>query len=645
MNGTLTYNKDGVVEQPLASYQPSKEEQDIFAIVKDAYETGDEIINRPFLEFNQKSLIQRMNEDQRAWLSWTPPPFTDPDSDWRWTGVRPITRNKIISTAAHLTARITRPTIYAQNDNDEEDKLAAEVMSDLLEYNIQRSDYELAFLYGVLAALVNPVAYFKVEYAEAHQEILTGNQKKFKKKEVLDDELSGFQFSLLPADEILITNPYQFSLQRQHEVIHRRRISYEEAEAFHGEHENWQYVEKGIKYILAEDSLFYRLQDNVDEELVEEVRYYCRKEDREVVFINGVFVSNPNTDYNPFRHRTNKNKPKIPVAKFGAEPIDSMRFYYYRSLVAKMSNDQELADRMWQMSMDATAIKTYAPIVTIGAGKIDKSVIAPATVTDLRKDSKIEPLQNLVDPNAAFLAAREVERSLSDSSQDPQTQGKEGNLPQTARQSLLIQQNAEQNLTLLTKMIGVGIKEIGSLMIDDIIRFQTTGEVNEIIAGLPKMKFQTFIVQGKVREGRNVSSHIRFTDRYAGEKLTKQQIQDHEMRLFNEAGDDKVIYEVNPSLFAKIDFLQSIDYEEMTKKNTAFEKAIKLEIYDRAIQNPFLDQQLVTRDFLLEPYVRGEASKYIKQVQQQGLIPNNTEAPQPKGRLPQQMMASVGQSL
>lgn len=641
MQNQLTYNKDGKPEGTLAPYQPSKEEQEMFLIVKDAYETGDEILNHPFEELDGVSVIERMNQDQRTWLSWSPSASGDSDNDWRWTKVRPITRNKIISTAAHLTSNIIKPKIYAQNNDDEEDKFAGYVMDDLLEYNIQRSDYEIAFLYGVLAALVNPVAYFKVEYAEAHQEILTGNQKKFKKKTVIDDELSGFQFSLLPADEILITNAYEHSLQKQHEVIHRRRISYEEAEAYHGEHENWQYVQRGVQHMLAEDALFYQVSDTIDEDLVEEIRYYCRKEDREIVHVNGIYLSNPNTKYNPFRHRTNKNKPKIPMAKFGAEPIDSMRFYFYRSLVAKMSNDQELYDRMWQMAMDATAIQTYLPIVTIGAGKIDKSVVAPATITDFRKDTKVQPLQNIVNPEASFVAAREAERSLAESSQDPQVEGKVGPVAQTARQSLLIQQNAETNLTLITKMIGNGVKEIGKLMIDDIIRFQTTGEVNEILAGTTRMKYQTFIVQGKVREGKNVSSYIRFTDRYAGEKLSKQQIEDHEMRLFEEAGDDKVIYEVNPSLFAKLDFLVNMDYEQMTKKNTAFEKAIKLEIYDRAIMNPYVDQELVTRDFLLEPYVRGEASKYIKQIQ--GLIPQEGE--QPKGRLPQQMMASVGQSL
>ena len=48
-----------------------------------------------------------------------------------------------------------------------------------------------------------------------------------------------------------------------------------------------------------------------------------------------------------------------------------------------MSNDQELYDRMWQLAMDATFIATLPPIMTIGAGRIDTTVVVPASVTDI----------------------------------------------------------------------------------------------------------------------------------------------------------------------------------------------------------------------------------------------------------------------
>ena len=640
MKGKITYSpKEHKPEQPLSAYQPPQEVSELFDTVRHAYEVGNEVLNRPFEELNGLSVIGRMNEDQKAWLSWNPPAFEDSESDWRWTGVRPITRNKIISTAAHLTAQLIKPSIFAQNDQDEEDRDAGYVMGSLLDYNIQHTPYELTFLYGVISALVNPVAYFEVDYVGAEQEIAVKGKQS---KKVIDDEMSGFRFNLLPADEILIPNPYQFFLQRQDFVIKKRRISREDAEALYGDHDNWEYVKEGVQYIMGEDAMFYDVEDIEGDTLVEEVRYMHRRTDTEVIFVNGVYISNPDTKYNPFRHRTNKGKPKYPISKFGAEPIDAMRFFFYKSLVAKMSNDQELYDRMWQMAMDASSIRTYLPIITIGAGKIDKTVVVPATVTDLQPGADIKPLNGIVDPRAAFEAAREAERSLSESSQDPQTQGQQGALPQTARQSILIQQNAETNLSLITRMIGVAVKDVGELMIDDIIRYQTTGEADEILAGATQMKFKTFIVNGKVREGKNVTEYVRFTDRFAGEKMTLKQKELEEDGLFDEAGEDSVIYEVNPSLFSKLDFMVSVDYEQIAKRNTAFERAFKLEIYDRAIQNPFVDQTQITRDFLLEPLVKGEASKYMKPQEgaMAGIMPEETKGRQ--GRLPSRMMQSAG---
>jgi hypothetical protein len=61
-----------------------------------------------------------------------------------------------------------------------------------------------------------------------------------------------------------------------------------------------------------------------------------------------------------------------------------------------------------------------------------------------------------------------------------------------------------------------------------------------------------------------------------------------------------------------------------TPRTEALETRFKLGVYDRAIANPYLDQIAITRDFLLEPLVKGEATKYIRQDAEKslaGLIP------------------------
>ena len=111
MVGELTYGSDKKLSSPLSAYQPSNEVKILTQTVKRAYQDGEIILNTPYREFNNKTLLERMSEDQRAWLSWTPEPLTGED-DWRWNGVRPITRNRVISTAAHLTAQLIIPQVF-----------------------------------------------------------------------------------------------------------------------------------------------------------------------------------------------------------------------------------------------------------------------------------------------------------------------------------------------------------------------------------------------------------------------------------------------------------------------------------------------------------------------------------------------------
>lgn len=612
MYGTLAYDEKGNVKNSVSAYQPSKEERDLYALCRKDYDNGNEILNRPFREFNNKSVIERMNEDQRAWLAWTPEASSDPEDSWRWNGVRPVTRLRIMSTAAHATKTTLVPQVFAQNDNDEEDRDMGYVARTLLEYNINLRDYPVTFFYGVISALVNPVTFWEVEYTEAYQDILEGTNSEYTKKKVVDDILSGFQNHLHAPDDILISNPYQFDIQKQKCLIKRRRISYDEAEGLHGEHENWKHVKPGLQAVMAEDGVYYDVED-INGDMVEECTFYYRRLDRQVTYVNGIYLGNPNTEFNPMTHRTTKNKPKYQFVKFGAEPIDEKKFFYYKSLAAVMSNDQEAVDREWQMFFDASMLATYPPTIGSGGGKIDKSVVVPAMHTELGADAKITPL-NIANPVAALNALREGERSLNESSQDPQLSGVQSGTQKTRGEAVLLQENAETNLGPITRIAGQMVKDVGALMLDDIFRYQTIGEMQEILGGIPKMKYKTFVLPNRTKGGKNVSEYIKFTDRFSNTKMTKKEKEEAELKMYEENGDEKFVWEVNPQLASRMEYLVSVDSDQLMKKNTAFERAFKLEVFDRAISNfqiLGLDPKKIGMDFLMEPLVKGEASKYF----------------------------------
>ncbi len=576
---------------------------------------GDMLLSRPFREFNDKSLIQRASLDQQDWLAWSPEQSENPDESWMFTGTSNVTRNNIISMAAHVAQSVIFPGVVAQNPQQQEDVDASYVARGLLEYNFRTHDYSQTFVYAVISGMVNPVTYYKADYVQAHMNILEGTNSNYTKKRVIDDALSGFQHHLLPPDEVLIGNPYCFELEQQKVLIHRRRMSYSEAQSYFGTHPNFTHVLPGtLPQYNASDALFYNMRDPIFDGMVEVTTYYYRTIDVEFNEVNRIYMGCQNPDYNPFRHRTNKNKPEYSIAKFGAEPIDAKRFWAYKSIAAKLSNDKELVDRMRQNAVDASTLATFPPIVTMGAGKVDQGMVKPATVTDIDKDAKVSPL-HATDPTAAFNASRMASTDIDAAANPSYFQVPSATGRATQYQMQLMQQNAMANLLIIRTMIGSMVTNIGRIILHDALRFQTIGEIGEIINDIPTLKYKSYNIP-RVKNGKSVTDRIIFTDAWIGQEMTDDEKKMHQVGLIEKHGDDAHVWEVNPDQFIRNDFLVRVEPDQLMPQDQATTEKKKSDLYDKAIANPLIANNpkllaMVTRDFLFEPVVHGDASKYI----------------------------------
>lgn len=601
-------------------YKPSKEVRDFTGFVKQDYQSGWDNLHTPFEELNDMTVIDRMNLDQRTWNSYTEEGSNDPDEAWRWRGIRPITRSKILSIAAHSTAQIMIPEIFAQNDEDEEDKMLANVMRWMMKWNIKESNYEQSFLFAVIGALVNPVTFLQADYFEIMQTIKErGDNGEITEAEVLDEVMSGLQMNVLGADEVMVTNAYEFNHQKQKAVIRTRYIEYDDAKALYGGHEDFEVVSPGQETIFdAETGLFY---DQFDEDLptlVKETTYYNRREDTQVAFIGGVYLGDSNVDANPMKHRDNRNAPKYPQAKTGYEPIDTKKFYYYKSAVNKLAHDQQLVDRMWQMRMDGTFLETMPPQALFGDGHVDSSVFFPGKVTSFGQDDKMEAIKTGGNLNATDSAIADIERSMAQSSISDVQSASGPSQQGTAFVFSQLQQNANTELGLFGKMLAPFVLDVGGLMMDNILQHQTIAEVEEITGGNTRLKFRTFLVPDEKDGGKKVTRKIRFSEELMGRPMTDKQVKKRERALRNESdkiGDTR-IYDVNPEKFQMLKYKLSINPDNMLPKNKAFEKVMNLEAYDRMIVDPVIGTDpeamtAVTRDFLVSTFAEGDADKYL----------------------------------
>ena len=91
-----------------------------------------------------------------------------------------------------------------------------------------------------------------------------------------------------------------------------------------------------------------------------------------------------------------------------------------------------------------------------------------------------------------------------------------------------------------------------------------------------------------------------------------------EEKKSEEYGNETEIIKINPRLFRTLKFSTIISPDILNPRSKDLERAYKLEAYDRMIQNPMVDQELVTKDFLLGAYsdLFKNTDKYIKEEEQ-----------------------------
>lgn len=595
-----------------SAYQPPEEVKKLFARVQMDYQIAWSLQNRPWNEFDGKSLLQRTREDQETFGAYVGAEFLPVHKRWRWKGRKNTARNKIIGILAHMLAAMLFPMVYAQNDEDEEDKMSALVMRILIEEHLRKAKYEMKFLYMVLTALVNPKVWVHIEYVQAIQKVKVTRDTI---KEVVDELLSGIQMHILPIDELLLGDFFT-PLQQQSVVFRLRRIPYDQAVSenkgmyFLDGKDVTDYIQPGMTKMVmgSEEQTLYDVPwTEADRNYVQELTAYYKGEDLEVKWIGGVGIFDHTNVYNanPFKHRRMTmigeewlTMPIYPFAGAYFEPIDPTgRFQYGKSAAFKEFWDDATQNKMHQLMIDGTYLDVIKPMFISGVSQVDSIVIAPGATVGMPAGSQVSPYQ--MGPNlAAAMKAMEVQKDdMSESTQDKIMNGAvEPGVTATAVNKA--EQNARIFLGEFGLMIASLVADIGELVMDCEIQHVTVGDVDASVPEALSMKFKTILAKGK-EKGKDVTHRIEFTDKFMGQKMTPKQIDDYEWKLFDKSGGkpetDQYIHHVNPYKFARTRFSMYCDAEQIYLKATGADKQRKIERI-----------QMLTNQFIY-PFVDGEA--------------------------------------
>ena len=624
---------NGLILSEVSEYNPSQDAKDVTQMVMENFTVANTIRQKPYREFNDKTLVERQDIDQKEFNSWQESDSEDPDDAWHSNAVRPTVRNKVISIAAHVTQSMIFPKIFAQNENDEEDKDAAEVMRDLMEWRSNEAGYEKTFLYAVLAALVNPATIIHTEFTEVMRTIKEKSETgKITKKEVVDELFSGFQDNIVPVDELYIGDIYQSDIQKQPFLIWRRTLDYMTANSKYKNKENWKHVKPGIQAIFDEDSDgFYEEQDDdLSGRLVEETIYYNRTLDLQLVFVNGILLDDPD-EPNPRQDKA------YPFVIGGYELIDEGKFFYYKSLAFKLFPDAITINTLYRMTIDGSLMQLMPAMAVFGEEEVDNGVMMPGAVTSFKnKDSRMESIAPPNNLAAGMNALQMLEESVNDSSQSPRQSGQGMAGSTTAFEVAQLEKNAETMLGLFGKMIGFMVKDLGKLFTSDILQYMTVGEVSELTTANDALKFRSFLLPEKNINGQSVTKRIDFDMNLPDEPITAEEEMAKSFAVLKEEGgdikNDQQIAKVNPALFRRWKYMCIISPDTITPPSDNIQKALAMEAYDRAMNNPYANIENLYKDLLLGSYeaTRDDVDKYTKQEQpqvQEGNQPNTPGQP------------------
>lgn len=612
---------------PLSAYQPSQEVADFTAVVKEDYQTGDYILNKGWRELNDRSVIDDESRGQMMFNSFVDTSVEEPNEAWKWRGTRSMARNKGIAMHANLTMAYLLTTFVAQDESDDEDVGASQLMTDVVEWMAQptNSDYQSAFLQMVFGMITNPVTFLGAEYCEVFQKI---RQKKedgtYEIKEILDEVFSGFQAPIYSSSQVLITNAYERNIQKQKRIWRRAWKDKSELQAKYGEHENFEYVTAGVKSIYNQETgAFYDIYDDEHPNLVAEEIVYDRINDIEIPFLNGICMAENyaegQLENNPIKHRDNRDAPKYNVVPFGYMRIGE-HFFYYKSQMNALGWDNMLYDAMSETLMNRAFLETEMPIAVSGTDKIDSEVIFPSAVVAFESpDTKVTPLLPSSNLNAGFAALRETEKSIDEGSISDVGAGQLPDKDQKVFNVAKAEANARKIIGAAAKSLAESVVKYGDLMKDIAINHITAPEVEELADGSLKLKYRSLILDNKDSRGKNVSKIIKFDPELIGSEMTEDERDYEELTMLEETGypnNKKSLVRANPELWAKFKYLAKADVEEMFVKNSEYWQPILLALKERLAKDPFTDQEALTRE-VMKAFFRSRGDSFVKKA------PNN----------------------
>jgi len=341
------------------SYTPNDSEVEAINEVLKTFEVGRTVLNKGYNYFGGRNLVEVIDDWTKRWNGYIPPmnPLLDQTQSNIFIN---FTRNAVISYLAKVAMSPVKAHIVAVNKKTGiPNQKFADILSDLNRFSLQAENSDKKFLAAAMECCVKGTVIVYEGYLKQEQKMksplqfdsVTGKLKWKEENRVLYDDC--YQ-EVIPLEDFYITNPKQPDVQKQPKIIWRKITTYSEALTEFSHYKNWKYVRPGKYEVANEVATFYRnfLVNDLSQDQVEILRYYCRYENRHIIMINGIILYDGPI---PFKDG------KYPFAKTVNEPF-SVEFFWGNGHPNKYMGEQDLINTF----INAMADKTINGLVPTG---------------------------------------------------------------------------------------------------------------------------------------------------------------------------------------------------------------------------------------------------------------------------------------
>jgi hypothetical protein len=475
------------------------------------------IIQRSYNQFNNRTLFDAIDDWTMRWNGYIPPVDLvsgNPTSNIFLN----FTRNAIISYLAKVAMTLPEPKIIAVNKKTGIiNKHLAEVFSDLNTYSLQQENGPARLLDIALETTVKGTGIVYEGYLKNEQKFknvkgfdaVTGEVEYEEEERTIYDDC--FQ-QVVPLEDFYIGNPYEPDVQKQPYIIWKKITTYDEAFGEFSHYKNWQYIKPGAYALTQEPTTFYRnkLYTELAANQVEILRYYCRKDNHNIITINGVVMYEGPI---PFKDG------KYPFAKYIFEPYE-LPFFWGAGAPQKIMGEQDVQNTLINMML----AKTYGSLLPYGLSSdlddlIEDDTLAPNKIRKVGDITKwkfdtlpgVSPGEEQMFQTIMTQAQQNSGMVAGGNAYSP----KGGKL--TAKQLLLQQQDLMQKLTFNMNFLEDGERDRTELRLNHILQFysiprieQTTGKKGKEIDAMIYRDIK--LNDTDLRDGRSGTKIIKLVD-------------------------------------------------------------------------------------------------------------------------------------